>query len=163
MVIERQDSFMRSFSQHISGDEPLAVALQLCHDDEFVRRLRTAQTHLGDPEEHSRSNLRAECRAKAHNSTRFATYMRINPSLEMHEVYVDSHAVKDFLRIQMSRMRLSSHRLLVETGRWSRIPRERRVCPCDGHSIQDEGHVILRCQKTEGLKNSRYPTVDSLV
>ena len=161
-VLKRQGSFMRSFTQHKCGEEPLAHALQLCEGDEFVERLSSAENYHGNPEEVSRSNLRAECRTKAHDSTRFATYMRINPSLAVLDVYTTFHAVRDSLRIQLTRLRLSSHRLRVETGRWSRVPREARTCPCNGHSLQNEEHVILSCEKTEGLRSANYSTVDSL-
>ena len=36
---------------------------------------------------------------------------------------------------------LSSHKLKVEIGRWSRIPRENRLCKCN-LGIQDEYHIF---------------------
>ena len=38
-----------------------------------------------------------------------------------------------------------SHDLRIETGRWSRTPRDLRVCPCSPVSIQDEEHVLILC------------------
>ena len=40
-------------------------------------------------------------------------------------------------------MRLASHHLKIETGRWSRLPREQRLCQCG--QVQTEEHVILNC------------------
>ena len=51
----------------------------------------------------------------------------------------------------MTRLRLGSHYLRVETGRWARIPPERRTCSCQS-GIQDELHVLLHCPLTQNLR-----------
>ena len=38
----------------------------------------------------------------------------------------------------------------VETGRWSRTPREERLCECG--EIQDEKHIVFFCNKTNDLR-----------
>ena len=45
-----------------------------------------------------------------------------------------------------------SHRLKIETGRWTRpvTPRENRLCKCK--AIQTEEHVLLRCPLTAHLR-----------
>ena len=60
----------------------------------------------------------------------------------------------DFLRIAFTRLRTSSHRLKIETGRWSRVPREMRVCQC-GEGVQTEEHVLVGCNLTKGIRE-RY-------
>ena len=52
-----------------------------------------------------------------------------------------------------------SHNLKIETGRWSRIPRERRVCRCDNSQIQTEAHVLVECILTEYIR-VRYPLLN---
>ena len=52
----------------------------------------------------------------------------------------------------MTRLRLGSHYLRVETGRWSRTPLELRTCPCMT-DVQTETHVLLNCPLTEHLRN----------
>ena len=47
---------------------------------------------------------------------------------------------------------LKSHYLKVETGRWSRIPRNNRVCAC-GTSVQTEEHILLTCPLTCTLRS----------
>jgi len=49
-------------------------------------------------------------------------------------------SIPDRDRVYDTRLRLSSHKLAIETGRWSSIPREDRLCPCG--VIQMEEHVI---------------------
>ena len=84
--------------------------------------------------------------------TKFVTYRDINPELLEHNVYALNHRsfVSELYRLDFTRLRLSSHNLKIETGRWSRLPRERRLCPC-GH-VQDEKHVIEECELTEHLR-----------
>ena len=44
------------------------------------------------------------------------------------------------------------YRLRVETGRWSRINLQDRLCECG--QIQTEEHVLLRCPLTLDLRNT---------
>ena len=48
-----------------------------------------------------------------------------------------------------------SHSLKVETGRWSRIPQERRLCSCSSNEVQNEKHVLLDCDLVNHLR-TRY-------
>ncbi len=57
-------------------------------------------------------------------------------------------------RIACTRSRLSSHRLIVETGQWARIPFENRTCLCG--AVQTEEHVLLKYPLTEEIR-TLYP------
>ena len=51
----------------------------------------------------------------------------------------------------LCRLRLSSHRLFIEHGRWKSIPRVDRKCKlCN--EIEDEYHVMLLCPRYPVLK-----------
>jgi hypothetical protein len=145
-VLKRQGNFMRKFLQHSSGEEPLAHALHLCADTSMGRRLRRAAEYLGDAETNSRVSLRTQCRTRAANgSSRFVTYLQMNSELNVHNMYNERCAyIPDSLRIAATRLRLSSHRLRIETGRWSRLPREERVCRCTADVLQDECKDLTR-------------------
>jgi hypothetical protein len=53
----------------------------------------------------------------------------------------------------VSRLKLSSHWLKVETGRWHRVPRGERVCGmCGVGAVQDEKHVLLECEATSDIR-----------
>ena len=68
--------------------------------------------------------------------------------------------VPDYIRVSFSRLRLMSHSLKVETGRWSRIPREARLCDrCDAQQVQDEEHMLITCSSTQHLRQ-RYERLD---
>ena len=77
--------------------------------------------------------------------SKLITYCTINPLLEVAPLY--STNVPEHYRIPTSRVRLSSHNLAIETGRWSRIPRDRRLCGCG--EIQTEEHFLCHCRDTE--------------
>ena len=62
-------------------------------------------------------------------STKTDTYLRMNPGLILHNVYKDTGTfIRDYQRVSFTRLRLSAHRLRVETGRWTRTPREAQMC-----------------------------------
>ena len=92
--------------------------------------------------------------AKIHDSpsTRRVTYCEINPNLSVNVMYSKDCVVPEYARVATTRLRLSSHRLRVETGRWSRIPREERKCDCG--EIQMEEHVLLFCPLSAHIRNN---------
>ena len=83
-------------------------------------------------------------------STRRVMYRTLNPDLSVSLVYDGGVAERD--RKSFTRMRLSSHRMRCETGRWSRIPAEERLCPCG--NVQNEFHVLLQCSLTQHLRDN---------
>ena len=83
--------------------------------------------------------------------TKAATYRSMNPELKVHPVYLSHEYIDERARITFSRLRLSSHSLKVETGRWSRIAHDERLCGCGG-GVEDESHVLLVCPKTEAVR-----------
>ena len=69
-------------------------------------------------------------------------------------IYRTNIFIPDYLHVSFSRIRLISHSLKIETGRWSRIPRERRVCQCDNTQLQTEAHVLISCPLTQNIRHS---------
>jgi len=57
----------------------------------------------------------------------------------------------------LNRLRLSSHRFAIDTGRRSRIPRDNRLCSCG--AIQTEEHVICFCPLSQSIR-SQFDTVE---
>ena len=78
-----------------------------------------------------------------------------NQSCALHTVYTTDVPERD--RKAFTQLRLGSHRLKIETGRWSRISRENRLCSCG--QIQTECHVLLSCPVNEYLRQ-QYPHLD---
>ena len=75
--------------------------------------------------------------------------------------------IPDYLRVAFTRVRVMSHNLKVETGRWSRTPTEQRICCCNENKVQDERHVLLECPiSTEYRQNFQmldYSSVHNLL
>ena len=78
-------------------------------------------------------------------STRRMAYREINPSLSVHPLY-NSYDVPEYDRTAFTRLRLGSHHLQYEMGRWTRTPLENRMCPCG--QVQNDKHVLLECELT---------------
>ena len=70
-----------------------------------------------------------------------------------HQLYLQQVNIKKF-RVALSKLRVSSHRLEIEVGRWSRpnrIPIDERKCRvCD--KLEDEFHFLLECQLFTDLR-----------
>ena len=81
--------------------------------------------------------------------TLYRTYM--NADLSVHEVYSEKSNIPEYHRVSFTRLRLCSHNLMIERGRWSRIRREDRKCVCG--AIQTEQHVLLECPVTQDIRN----------
>ena len=80
------------------------------------------------------------------------TYITINPSLRMHEKYTILNDIPEWARVSFTRLRLSSHYLKIETGRWSRTPRCLRLCECG--EVQTEEHVLISCPYSNELRQT---------
>ena len=147
-----------------SGDEPLSYVLELCRNAnaKAFKVLRDAIEYTGDPVIQSLVRLKNQCNERGQTSSRMSTYVTMNPGLTVHKLYtIKNRYVPDLLRRSFTCLRLSAHRLHVETGRWSRIPRDQRVCDkCHLNEIQDEYHVVFRCTHSGDIRQL-YPTIDT--
>ena len=65
-----------------------------------------------------------------------------------YQTYLDLNKVK--FRVALTKLRVSSHRLEIETGRWSRpkVDRQNRKCKvCNAGPVEDEFHFIFECSE----------------
>ena len=160
-----QQRFIHKLIQERQGltDDPFMAVWNLCSkaNTKGARYLRDIMSHA----DHTKLDLESR-RQKILNSTRTKslTYVNLNPELS---VYVGLQGCRPTgMQTPWSpntrgttRLRLSSHNLAIEKGRWSRIPRELRLCSCG--SIQCEEHVtcICFCERTMHIR-ARYPSTD---
>ena len=73
--------------------------------------------------------------------------------------YLDVVTVKS-LRYALTRFRVSSHKLEIEAGRWTRprvTPLENRLCS-SCHVLEDEYHFLVVCSKYESLRQRYIPS-----
>ena len=78
----------------------------------------------------------------------------MNPNLEVHEMYAHRN-VLEHERLTVTRFRLSSHNLAIETGRLSRRPRDSRLCP-ECRLLQDERHALAECQINSDIRDGYH-------
>ena len=113
----------------------------------------------------SLSNYNAEDESRRLNEkilsstrTKYLTYRTwMNPELKKHPMYFDKN-VAEYQRLTTTRFRLSSHCLEIEKGRWTRKPREERLCP-SCRVVQDEQHALKDCQLNSSTRQ-RLGNVD---
>jgi hypothetical protein len=151
--------------------EKMVTERELMLDDPFMHVLRLTESKnpkmysyiksLYNCDDFIEADRRARVeRVRSSSRTKSSTYYALNPTLEVHSIYKGcDEVVDDYLRISFTRLRTSSHRLKVETGRWSRIPRERRLCQC-GKGVQTEEHVLLDCELTNHIRVKYETTID---
>ena len=86
------------------------------------------------------------CHEDIQLSSRCRLYKELKDNDEM-EPYLQRN-INRALRIILTKLRLSSHKLLVERGRWlkPKIEYGNRLCTlCSKIDIQDEYHVLMVC------------------
>jgi hypothetical protein len=147
VVRKHQRNFINS--KLSDPEEPLTKVFELCqrNDTAAFRFIQRVREYVFDATERRMESMRNSARTKT------KTYLEINPSCAVHKMYTATDRyVPDYRRIEMTRFRLGSHRLAVETGRWSRTPADRRLCTCGVEEVQDECHVVYRCGFTSDLR-----------
>ena len=131
--------------QNRDMEEPLQIVYEMCKNAnskgfKFLQKVINDNV-TGDSLEKTATTIRNNLTA-----TKFQTYCsELNPELEVHVAYGKSVYIPDYVRVQFTRLRVMSHNLKIETGRWNRTAREGRVCQCDLSSVQTENHVLLEC------------------
>ena len=154
LIRDRQQRFIRSLisREMYPGsylNRLISLAIQVRSPMGLV--LETLATNGFQPINYSSEGLE-HLRVNINNSekTRDKTYKEINPSLSTSVIYCKDSKIPEYARIAITRLRLSSHRLRIETGRWSRLPKEERLCSCG--MIQTEEHIVLNCVETRTLR-----------
>ena len=93
-----------------------------------------------------------------HNKFRFYKSFKGSFSAESYIELIKNRNQRSFL----TRFRVSSHRLRVETGRWTfpKTPFEERICVyCDRGEVDNELHCITKCKLTEANRHSLYTII----
>lgn len=160
IIKNKRKSFLLKKLSSFDDQEPLNIMMEISrrHNTKSYRMI------INSINDNDNSNIspRDICLGKDETHTKFVIYRSImNPNLSVHPVYLKGSLVPDYLRISFTRLRLTSHNLQSEKGRWSRTPPNRRVCSCDRISVQDEHHALLKCPRTHDIRR-RYNNMLSL-
>ena len=148
LISLRTVRFMKKNIRSDKDDTPLAKAYKMCEEKgtsgyRYIKRL------LDSPEKEFLQELKQKFLNET--GTKAMTYKEMNPELRVHNVYESTTYIDERKRTVFSKFRVSSHSLRIETGRWSRVAREERMCDCE-RSVQNEEHVVFDCEKTEEIR-----------
>ena len=98
-------------------------------------------------------------KVEADMDSRLGTYFRLNPDLKP---YVPQpQFMLESERKLVTRFRTGSHSLNIETGRYSNIPRENRLCSC-GEDVQTIWHIFNGCPLTADISNPNFENLQHL-
>jgi hypothetical protein len=88
------------------------------------------------------------------NASRLSSYCRYKHKFTI-EPYLNF--LNDKYRIALTKFRLSSHSLAIETGRYQNIPQHDRKCNlCNLNAIENEYHFLLVCPKFIDLRRKYF-------
>ena len=156
-VKSAQKNFLEKLlkSREKMDDDPFIAIWQMCKQEKskafkFLSKVLTEERLFETDREERWINIQQATGSK------FVVYREMNPDLSVHEMYTNKN-ISEFDRLVATRIRLSSHELAIEKGRWSRTPRESRLCNCG--EIQTEVHVVCFCPITDVVRAS-YPELN---
>lgn len=166
IVKNKQHTFFRKMWQEKSDmvDDPLIFAINLAIDSNSPTSRLIRRCVMTDAEE-VHDDVTPSLRNR--DSSRRKTYVELNPSLTVHNIYTARHSINEIHRISFTRFRVSSHNLACETGRWNRrgrgrLPLHERVCECG--LVQMEAHVVEHWPNTQHLRQHyQFTTVHELL
>ena len=147
LIWKRQLKFFRRFKKSLGvnsmREKVFRNLLLNVNQTEFIKHYIMLDNTYADPNEiyvEALSRTRTHVRqiACAQNHYKYYIYIKMNPEL-LPSPFLASSAGDPIIRF-----RCGSHSLPIETGRWSRTPREQRLCPtCQ--VIGDEHHLLFEC------------------
>ena len=150
MVKQKQEFFQKMLRERKQMlDDPFMFAWNFAKDNntsayKYLKRLHeSSENYIVNSVQELKQQIEVS------NKSKMVTYKDLNPTLEKPCLYTQD--VPEHVRIKITRLRLSSHNLKIETGRWSRLPKEERLCSCG--VIQTERHIIENCTLTERIRD----------
>ena len=149
----RRKRFLESKVASPDMEEPFLIVLALCRNANTpgFKFIQNAMQYNCDV--NPLVNIINLVSNKPEEATKYNTYKTVlHPSLNVHKIYSSDNYIPDFIRKEFTRLRLMSHDLKIETGRWSRVPRDLRRCICNGRSVKTEYHVSIGCILTRELR-----------
>ena len=90
--------------------------------------------------------------------SKLRTYALIKTTIGRESYLTDIKNTKQ--RQKLAKFRLSNHRLMIESGRHMKLPKNERMCPVCSEGIEDEVHFLVNCNFYEEI---RKPLLDMCV
>ena len=151
----KRKSFLDVKLRNVDTEEPFHFVFEMCRRNNTPGYRILKKCIEGEISGLSIENIHTMINEKPESATKYSAYRsKLNIDLVCHPVYKDVAYVPDFKRQAFTRLRLMSHNLKIETGRWNRTPRDARLCICSRNEVQDEEHVLLFCPLSRHLRDS---------
>ena len=155
LLLKRRSDYLKRRIPLLQEDDPLKLAINISKgaNTRVYKNLMAALTLQRDPVIENIHLQRETIRAKCVLSSKRSFYVTINPDGIVHPVYaLTDYHIPEYIRFAFTRLRMVSHNLRIETGRWARVDKNRRTCTCDNISVQDEHHALFQCTLTHHLR-----------
>ena len=155
MVHARQLKF---YQQCLEKDRPMQqyiIQKALEVNSPFIKHYVDLSNKYSNPDEitnKSMLELRSKVREKAESSNKYRSFLSINPSLTRPTLY-NNYIPTNKLHA-VSRLRMISHDLAVETGRHFHLPRCDRLCSCG--EMEDEIHFVRQCHHYSHIRQKYF-------
>ena len=127
------------------------AGMSLIYDKYHLFSPKSKVTHILTKFFTSKFHLDMKCNLARAGSKLKDLYYQEGPSSYLSEVQNINH------KVAFSKLRLSSHDLMIERGRYRGVAREDRKCPfpsCTG--IEDARHLLLDCVEYNQLREKLY-------
>ena len=130
--------------------------LLCCHGFEYIwndQAVNNEKAFISLFECRIKNEFIQKCFSDIRNSDRCRLYKEIK-TVFCCESYMNCE-IKQNLRVNYTKLRLSSHKFLVERARWRKvkIPYVQRTCTlCSSGDIEDEYHIVLICENFRGVR-----------
>jgi hypothetical protein len=154
LIYKRQMDFIKkrmSKTDYVGSPLEKAIRSANSQNSPMSKHLKYVLTLDVNPAQTFRENI--QHKVATASSSKLLMYKTMNPDLDYHPMYSTNSYIEEYKRVAVTRVRLGSHHLKIETGRWSRVPREERNCTC-GRIVQDECHVLLHCPLSQHLRDA---------
>ena len=160
MIMSRQYNFFIKYVGNLksnSARKAVFDAIQESRCDYMSHYVDLLNTYHSKAEikKHYHIKLSTEVNNMAQQADKykFQIYKQFNPDLKPLD-FQTSH-------YKFPRLRLSSHSMPIETGRWTRVPRENRICP-NCNVLGDERHFLYECNEIDRTDLSDIPELHQL-
>ena len=95
-------------------------------------------------------------------TSKLRTYAKVKTEIGIEKYLI---VIKDTdVRSKVTKLRLSNHRLTIETGRHTspKLPKEKRFCPFCPKQVEDEYHFLFKCDSMKHLREELLKPVTSI-
>ena len=144
MIRTRQYNFFKRFIENLPENCSRKLVLDelKSYRNDYIEHyiyLANSYNHKKEIDDFYLSKVKEDIRNN--DNYKFMLYKQFNPDLTTLDL--NKQHSKDFIRL-----RLSSHSMPIETGRWKRVTREQRLCrTCK--ILGDEKHYIYDCPEID--------------